>query len=179
MQSGWLRLRESAAARGSRATEGAGDTRLTLGYAVPRPLPARIYLDLSLAYKWATAETGLGTGADDQQVEAEFLRRFGATLGFVSLAYRRVGDPPDRDLRDRRQLGLGVSRSGGAALSYGLSLDYRSPLSGTGEPALEWVPFLAWRVDRHWTVSAYAVLGQADGSPDRALGMQLGRRWQD
>ena len=157
---------------------GPGDVVLALTRSSELALWGTTYLDLTAGVKLPTADEdrGLGTGAADYTLKLEAIRSVGAWTPFASIGYRVLGDAPDVALSNGLTASAGLDRRLGPHLNVGAILDWREPAAVTSDDALEIIPYLSWPMGRGITITGYATLGLAEGSPERGLGMQISYR---
>lgn len=156
--------------------DGLGDIVSRGLYTIPSRADWMPYIDLIGRVKFPTASRskGLGTGEFDGGVETALTWVRGAFVPFVSGGYRVLGSSADVPLRNVWLASAGGMYQALDPLWAGLSLDYQQAASSTSGTLLDLVPFLSWRVTRHWSVDTYVSAGLTSGSPDVGVGLQLG-----
>jgi len=132
-------------------------------------------LDLGLKAKLATGDEsiGLSTGKNDYSLQADLYRTMRAHTVFVTLGFRKMGDPAGTDFRDPLYSSIGWSYRASPEISTGLSYDYRQRLLATGAPVGESTAFLSWKLDSAWKLQTYAVAGFTRASPEWGGGVLL------
>lgn len=156
--------------------EGLGDVVVGVTYRLDPPLAAFPYVDFTTKLKIPTASEseGLGTGEPDTTLQIDMLKPFGRFTPFGTIAFRFVGDPPDADLTDTLSASLGFDWRIAKSLSAGVYYGWRQTASRSLGDAHELVPFVSWKLARHFTLGPYAEVGLSDAAPDFGLGIQLG-----
>lgn len=133
----------------------------------------------SLRLKLPTADEdrGLGTGAADYYGELTFFRTFASVTPFVTVGYRVLGDADAYDLRD------GVYASGGAHFRLSAAtvvtalLNWRRPIIAGGDDSQEAMVMVNHDFAERWRVTAYALNGFTDASPDFGTGLAASWRF--
>ena len=156
--------------------DGVGDVIAGVTYRLDPPLPAFPYLDFTVKAKFPTASrsAGLGTGEFDTTLQVDVMKPLGALTPFATLAYRFVGDPPGTSLHNTLAATLGLDWRLSRALSAALYYGWRQPASDSLGDAHDLVPYLSWKVGRHFTIGPYVEVGFSTAAPDVGVGLQLG-----
>jgi hypothetical protein len=172
----------SGGGTGQRTDAGLGDIITSVTYSI---IPASLkmpLIDLTGKVKFGTADEqkGLGTGQNDYTFQVDIAKSFGKWSPFGTIGYRFVGKAEGFDLHNTWLGTLGVGYRYRPHLSVGVYYDYRESeqqlnVPGSAAPQ-ELVPYLVWKAGKHWTVTAYGVIGFSDGSPDGGGGVQFGYR---
>ena len=102
------------------------------------------------------------------------MKPFGPVTPFGTVAFRFVGDPPDSDLTDVLSTSIGFDWRVAPALSVGAYYQWRQTASRSLGDAHEIVPFVSWRIARHFTIGPYAGFGLSTGAGDFGAGVTLG-----
>ncbi len=168
-------------------SDGLGDLLASVSYLLPlhRLVPtyaSRLWMpfvDLSALVKFPTARRsdGLGTGEFDVGVECELLWVVDKLTPYLSGGYRYLGSTPQTRIDNVAVATVGAQYQFLQALSAGLLLDYGGAPTPTTGQRLEIVPYATWIFLFPWSVDAYAAAGLAEGSPDAAVGFQVGYTW--
>jgi hypothetical protein len=141
--------------------------------------PAAMSMDLTGTVKFGTADEdkGLGTGKNDYSIQADVYKFFGPTSLIVTGGYTVRGDPDGYDLHDVWFASAGVAFGVNEDTRGGLFLDWRqSAVDGADDPA-ELSGFLSRQFAQTVDLSAYALVGLSDSSPDWGGGLSLNRRF--
>jgi len=141
--------------------------------------PAAMSMDLTGTVKFGTADEdkGLGTGKNDYSIQADVYKFFGPTSLIVTGGYTVRGDPDGYDLNDVWFASAGVAFRVNDDTRSGLFLDWRqSAVDGADDPA-ELSGFLSRQFGQTVDLSAYALVGLSDSSPDWGGGLSLNRRF--
>lgn len=157
---------------------GLGDATLGATYRFA-PVFETVNIDLTGRLKFGTADVdkGLGTGENDQYLQADFSRSFGALTPFVTVGYRFMGSSPAYPLRDGAFYSGGLFYRYSPYTSYGVAYDWRQRLMDGGDPARELTGFLVHRLDDRWSVQVYALTGFSDASADLGGGALVNYRY--
>jgi hypothetical protein len=166
----------SGAAGRKRTHEGLGDVIVGATYRLDPIRPGFPWVDFTTKLKIPTAseKQGLGTGEVDTTLQIDVTKPFGRLTPFGTVAFRFVGDPPDGDLTDTLSTSLGFDWRFAKSLSAGLYYGWRQTASRSLGDAHELVPFVSWKVAKHFTIGPYADVGLSTAAPDFGLGIQLG-----
>jgi hypothetical protein len=156
--------------------EGLGDVVMGITCRFDPPHRALPYVDLSTRVKLPTAsqKEGLGTGEFDTTLQMDLMKPFGRFTPFGTVAFRFVGDPPDADLTDTISASIGFDHRIAEGVSAGLYYAWRQTASRSLGDSHEIVPFVSWKIARHFTIGPYAVVGLSTAAPDFGAGIQLG-----
>lgn len=138
-----------------------------------------VNMDATARVKLPTADEdrGLGTGAADYYGELSFYRTFSSVTPFVTVGYRVLGDNAAYDLRD------GFYASGGAhfllstATVVSVLVNWRRPILAGGDDAREAMVMVSHDFAERWRVTAYALKGFTDASPDFGTGLAASWRF--
>lgn len=143
----------------------------SLGGGVDMSATARVKLPT------ADEDRGLGTGEADYYGELTFFRTFSSVTPFVTAGYRALGDNTVYQLRD------GAYATGGAHFRLSAStvvsalLTWRRPIIAGGDDAREAMFMVSHDFAERWRVTAYALKGFTDASPDFGTGVAAGWRF--
>jgi hypothetical protein len=156
-----------------RTTSGLGDVVTSVTYAAYYDSALQIGVDLTGKVKFGTADAdrGLGTGENDLVALVEAFRVFDRTTAFAAIGYHMLGSSPSLPLDNVWSLSLGASHRLDTRDSVGAAFDMRDRVAAFASPQRELTGFWTRRIDRHWRVQAYGLLGLADGSPDYGAGL--------
>lgn len=166
-----LPIRSGAGAQTTVA--GLGDVVASATYGVvTRP---RWLLDVTAKVKWGTGsvDKGLGTGETDFAVGVDSYFPLGKATPFLSLGYRRPGDPSGQDLLNTRQAGVGLAYKLSDTWSLGAMYDWRSAASAGGTAARDLMAYAVYKFSPSWKLQGYASRGFTDASADYGLGLML------
>lgn len=136
-------------------------------------------LDLTGKVKFGTADAdeGLGTGADDYSLQADWFRFFDQFTLMGTAGYSLRGDPQGYDLGDTFYASLGGSYALGRRLSCGAFFDYREAAVIGSESAQELSGWISTGVGDHGRAELYVIGGFGDGSPDWGAGLSFRTRF--
>lgn len=156
---------------------GLGDVVASATYSlVSRP---DVLLDLTAKIKFGTASVskGLGTGEDDMGMVLDAYFPQGKATPFLSLGYKKPGDPPGQNLHNTWQAGGGVAYKVSDMWSTGAMYDWRSAASAAGSPQRDLLLYAVYKPVPDWKVQAYASKGFSDASADYGLGLMVSRSY--
>lgn len=143
----------------------------TVGGVVDMSATARVKLPT------ADEDRGLGTGEADYYAEVTFFRTFSSVTPFVTVGYRVLGYNSTYGLRD------GAYATGGAhfrlstATVVSALVAWRRPIIAGGEDAREGMLMVSHDFAERWRVTAYALKGFTDASPDFGTGLAASWRF--
>lgn len=152
---------------------GLGDVVASATYAlVSSP---RFMLDVTTKFKVGTAsrEKGLGTGENDLGLVLDAYLPMGALTPFISVGYKKPGDPPGQNIRDTRQAEIGLAYKFSPSWSGGVMYDWRSASSSAGSAQRDMSVYGVYKLTPTWKLQAYASHGFTDASADWGGGMML------
>lgn len=163
---------------GTPVTEsGLGDVVASATYALlARP---GLLLDLTAKLKFGTAsvDKGLGTGENDVGMVLDAYFPMGKATPFLSLGYKRPGDPAGQSLRNTWQVGGGIAYKVSDMWSTGAMYDWRSAASVAGSPQRDLMLYAVYKPVPDWKVQAYASKGFSDASADYGVGLMVSRSY--
>jgi hypothetical protein len=162
------------------AERGMGDLVLSSTYELPALGNNLPFFDITVDLKLPTADEnrGLGTGRPDAGIQLDAYQTSGALTLFGSIGYRyRHRSPVFEGLNDSANLSLGLSLPLSDSWQSGLIYDFRQAASEFSGETHELLPYLSWTPSNPWSLMFYVVKGFTEDSADRAMGVQLTRRW--
>lgn len=134
-------------------------------------------MDLTGKVKFGTADEnkGLGTGANDYTVQADFLKFVDQFTWLGSVGYTFRGDTADLVLNDVMMASLGGAYRFSPEASAGLFFHYRESAISGNDSIQEMSGFVSRRISENWQLQLYALTGFTDSSPDWGAGVQIKR----
>jgi hypothetical protein len=152
---------------------GLGD--VTLGGSVMLPKAESLpFFEVSGRLKLPTAERSLGTGQTDVSAQLNAYQVVSPTITLLASAgYQWLGKSAAYRLKDGALAMIGADFKAGTNLDLGISANYIGSIADTLSDQITVTPFLSWRADRHWGVTAYGLAGTTRSSPDYGAGLQL------
>ncbi len=156
-----------------RSESGAGDVLAAASYNVFDHRSAGLLIDLTAKIKFATADEakGLGTGENDYALQADITKSLGQYSVFGTLGRRKYGDPPGVDFRNPWYATLGAAYKISAAMTSGLSYDYRERVLTSASAVSEVTGFVSYKLTPTSKLQGYLVKGFSDASPDWGAGV--------
>lgn len=153
-------------------TSGLGDVSLSATYGLLRQDSTGFDLDLTGRVKLPTASEskGLGTGKADFGVSAEVARTFGSATPFVTVGYRKPGDPAGFDLRSGPTASAGSSFVAGSTV-FIASYDYAGKTSQSASNSHSLFGAVSAPVLERVNLTGYGTAGLSKGAADFGLGM--------
>lgn len=188
----YLRMTSGDAPRATR--EGVGDWMFSYGYSLFDQPRNGFLVDLIGKFKLATADEakGLGTGENDYAAQIDLYYLAGALSPFMTVGYRKPGNPSGQSLRNVWYGTLGMGYKLSADNNVGVMWDLRqagrasggAPVSvdadghvisgvNSNELTLYWVH----KFSPDLKMQIYAVKGFSDASADRGLGVMVSRMY--
>ena len=143
------------------------------------PVLGPVSMDLTARVKFPTADEnkGLGTGATDKYLQADFYQVIKRTIPFATVGYRFLGDSSRYELENGAYASAGAAYLLTDATRVGVSLDWRQRLIEGGDSAVDAGVFLAHAIGREWNLIGYAVKGTTDASADLSVGGSVSYRF--
>jgi hypothetical protein len=159
----------------SKVTDRAGLGDLTFGGSAMLPkAPALPFLEFAARVKVPTAQHNLGTGQTDVAAQMNAYQIVTPRLTLLASAgYQWLGKSATYRLKDGALAMVGADYKAARDLDLGISANYISSIAHGLQDQVSVTPFLAWRADRHWGVTAYGLAGATRSSPDYGAGFQL------
>jgi hypothetical protein len=134
-------------------------------------------MDLTGKVKFATADEdkGLGTGANDYTVQADFFKFADRVSLLGSIGYMFRGDATGVDLDNVLVAAAGVTFKVTPDVRTGLVFDFRESAISGGDSVRELTGFVSRRVAENWRMQGFVLAGFSDSSPDWGAGLQIKR----
>ena len=153
---------------------GLGDTTVGGAFALFRTDDRASAIEAAGTVKLPTAKSGLGTGKTDftAQLNAYHTIAPGVILS-GSAGYQWLGDFQDFGLKDGVLGNIGINVWPNQTTAIGGALSFRQePWEGIGEQ-VSISPYILWRFDENWGVTAYGTVGLTEASPRLGTGLRL------
>lgn len=162
------------------AERGVGDLVVSATYELPALGSSLPFFDITLDLKLPTADErrGLGTGRPDVGIQLDGYHTVGSATLFAAVGYRyRHRSPVFEGLNDSVNLSLGLSRPVSDRWQGGVIYDYRQAASSFSGETHEILPYISWAPTDEWALMFYLIKGFTEDSADKAIGVQMTRRW--
>ena len=160
----------------STTTSGIGDLVLSGVYnIVDHPDAWRVGLGGRVKIPTADETKNLGTGKADYAAQLELERVLSRWTPFLTIGYRWLGDTATVDFRNQPYGIGGIAYKLSQATSVDASFYWSAPSVTSGPTAADTSIGLAYYVTPNLRLTAYALYGLADGSPDWGAGIRT--RW--
>lgn len=159
---------------------GLGDIVGSAIFHLPAGSDSSPFIDFRLDLKIPTADEarGLGSGETDANLQVDVSQYWNNLLLFASLGYSFRGESElYPDLTDGAYVQLGAARQLSGDLTVGGLLDYRQSAATQFDDIVEAGPYLSWRVDDRWLLSAFSLVGFTGASVDYSVLAQLRYRF--
>jgi len=158
-----------------KVTDRAGLGDLTLGGAAMLPKAGALpFLEFAGRVKLPTAQNHLGTGKTDVSAQLNAYQVVSPRVTLLASAgYQWLGKSPAYRLKDGALAMVGVDFKATQTLDVGISGNYIGSVAQGMSDQITASPFLSWRTDKHWGVTAYGLAGATRSSPDYGAGFQL------
>lgn len=183
----YLRVRGPGAVAGSGGTpvvvgsgssavttrSGLGDVALGASYMLPASgsLPL---LEVAGRVKLPTAKDSLGTGKTDTSVQLNAYQVVSSNVTLLgSVGYQWLGKSATYPLKSGLTGMLGADVKTSPDVDVGVSASYSAKVIAGQSDQVTLTPYMAWRANRNWGVTAYALAGLTRSSPDYGAGFQL------
>ena len=156
-----------------RMVHGPGDVTASLAANVLSEDTGILDVDLLGKVKFGTADVdkALGTGKTDYALQVSLYKTVGSWGPYLDLGYRWKGDPAGVDYRNVWSATAGASYRISKAWSFGADYGWRDRLTATSSPVSEATFYANHKLSEHNRVSAYALAGFSDTSPDWGIGL--------
>lgn len=160
-----------------RDESGYGDTTLTASYVAHQTADGLFTVAVGGEVKFGTADSGkgLGTGQDDFTVHTDGYWTHGQLTTFVTLGYRKLGDPPGSDLLNPIYGTVGWSFQANKETSFGLMYSASEKSSASSSSQAEVIAFATRKFGAAWNSQLYLMAGTTKASPDLGGGLSLSR----
>ena len=164
--------------RDADSESGIGDATVSATYMLG-PVLGPVSMDLTARLKLPTADEkkGLGTGATDKYLQADFYRVIDRYIPFATAGYRFLGDSDRYELENGAYASAGLAYLFTDATRAGVSFDWRQRIIEGGDSAVDVGVFVAHAIGREWNLIGYAVKGTTDASADISIGGSLTYRF--
>jgi hypothetical protein len=162
-----------ATATASTTQSGLGDVIAAATYNIYSGIESARSVDLTGKIKFATADAGLGTGENDYAVQADVYQGFDSFTAMGSLGYLVLGDPPGADFNNAAYGIVGSYYQFTDRTGAGAEMRLSQKLTATGAGPRELTAYVSHKFDESLKISAYALKGFSDGSPDSGFGVLL------
>jgi hypothetical protein len=158
-----------------KVTDRSGLGDVTLGGSAMLPkVDALPFLEVATRVKLPTAQHNLGTGQTDVSAQLNAYQLVTPTITLLASAgYQWLGKSATYHLKDGALAMIGADFKAGKDLDLGISANYVGSIADTLSDQITITPFLSWRADKHWGVTAYGLGGTTRSSPDWGAGFQL------
>jgi len=156
----------------ARSTQsGLGDTVAAVTYSLYDENSSAPGIDLTGKVKLATADAGLGSGANDYSAQMDVYRTLDKFTAMGTLGSKVLGSP-----------GNGISLNTVIYGSFGGAYQFSGNTSGGVDFSLAQTPsalsirqqeltaYVNYRIDKHFKAQGYVLKGYASGSPDSGVG---------
>lgn len=152
---------------------GLGD--VTLGGSVMLPQVTSLpFLELAGRVKLPTAQRNLGTGQTDVSAQLNAYQVVSPTVTLLASAgYQWLGKSSTYRLKDGALAMVGADFKASKTLDLGVTANYVGSIAQGLSDQITVTPFLSWRADQHWGLTAYGIGGATRSSPDWGAGFQL------
>lgn len=159
----------------TKVTDRAGLGDLTLGGSAILPKMAALpFLEFAARVKVPTAQHNLGTGQTDVSAQLNAYQVVSPLVTLLASAgYQWLGKSATYRLKDGALAMIGADFKAAKALDLGISGNYIGSVAHGMSDQVTVSPFLSWRADKHWGVTAYGLAGATRSSPDYGAGFQL------
>lgn len=166
---------------------GFGDTVAGITYNLWNDAATGLILDVTGKVKFGTADRAkfLGTGETDYYLQGDIAKSWGRFSLFGTLGYKWYGDVPlfidsngqpagPIDFDNIFYATAGATWKFSSQFTAGMAYDWREKALPTSPQISEISPFAVYKFTDAQKLTAYAVIGLADGSPDFAGGLVYG-----
>ena len=154
--------------------QGLGDLSLASAYRVTNERGALPMIELGGSVKLPTAKATIGTGQADYGVNVALYKSVGPRVTlFGSVGYSWLGSPASYQLNNGVTAYGGVNLRPDTALNLGASVSYRKPVANGLEGQAAISPYLTYRLNQHFGLTAYTQAGINKASPRAGAGLRL------
>lgn len=132
------------------------------------------FLEVAGRVKLPTAQNNLGTGRTDFSAQLNAYQVVSPTVTLLASAgYQWLGKSATYHLKDGALAMVGVDVKASKDVDVGLSANYIARIAQGLSDQITLTPFLSWRADKRWGLTAYGLAGTTRSSPDYGAGFQL------
>ena len=162
----------SIRARGTtnKVQSGLGDIVAATSYNLYQDSASTLGIDLTGKIKFATADAGLGSGANDYAAQMDAYKRLDKFTAMGSLGIKVLGSPAGTTLDPVLYGSLGGVFQFTHQTRGGLDMSIVQPPSTTIAGQQELTAYAIYQIDEHLKAQGYVLKGFADGSPDVGVG---------
>ncbi len=167
-------LVDSEADGSSSRETGLGQIVASVGYLWVPPSTAIPYLEMTGKVTLPTETSNdLGNGEWAFAIQADVFKRFGELTIFGTFGRKLyTGSSPD----DRFYASGGASVGVHSRVELGVAYDWYEANVDSVRDTHQISPFVGIKVDRHWSVGPYGLIGLSEGAPDYGVGFSLSWR---
>lgn len=163
---GPVRMRGTA----SNTQSGLGDAIAAATYSLNEASTSTFSVDLTGKIKLATADTGLGSGANDYAAQMDVYQSLDRFTAMGSLGSRILGNPNGISLNTVLYGSFGGVYQFTNQASGGVDMSLAQRPSATTAGQQELTAYVNYRIDKRLKAQGYVLKGFSDGSPDRGVG---------
>ena len=159
-------------ARGAtkKVQSGLGDIVAAASYDLYQNSASTRGVDLTGKIKFATADAGLGSGANDYAAQMDAYQSLDKFTAMGSLGIKVLGSPAGTTLDNVLYGSLGGVFQFTHQTRGGLDLSLARPPSANVAGQRELTAYAIYQIDAHLKAQGYVLKGFADGSPDAGVG---------
>jgi hypothetical protein len=162
------RIRTSGSAGNTQS--GPGDTVAAATYNLYEESETTLGVDLTGKIKLATADTGLGSGANDYAAQMDVYQSMDKFTAMGSLGSKILGSPTGITLNTVFYGSFGGVYQFTNRTSGGVDMSLAQSPSALSARQHEFTAFVSYKIDKHLKAQGYVLKGFSDGSPDKGVG---------
>lgn len=165
---GMGRIKARSTAVNSRS--GFGDTVAVASYNLYEESTSAIGVDLTGKIKFATADTGLGSGANDYAAQMDIYQSLDKFTAMGSLGSKVLGSPAGIAMNTVFYGSVGGVYQLTNQTSGGIDMSLAQSPTTTTARQQELTAYVSYKIDKHFKAQGYVLKGFSDGSPDSGIG---------
>lgn len=149
---------------------GLGDTVAAASYNLYDDSESILGVDLTGKIKLATADTGLGSGANDYAAQMDVYQSLDKFTAMGSLGSKVLGSPTGITLKKVFYGSFGGVYQFTNQTSGGIDMSLAQSPSALAARQHEFSAYVSYKIDKHLKAQGYVLKGFSSGSPDRGAG---------
>jgi len=165
---GMGRIKTGGAA--SKTQSGMGDTVAAATYSLYEGSTSNLGIDVTGKIKFATADTNLGSGANDYAAQIDAYQSMDKFTAMGSFGTKVLGSPVGITLNSVLYGSFGGVYQFTNQTSGGLDMSLAQRVSTSTEGQQELTAYVSYKIDRHLKAQGYVLKGYSSGSPEHGFG---------
>lgn len=159
-----------ASGTASNTQSGIGDTMAAATYNLYEGSASTLGIDLTGKIKFATADTNLGSGANDYAAQIDAYQSLDKFTAMGSLGTKVLGSPAGITMNSVLYGSFGGVYQFTKQTSGGLDMSLAQRPSTATAGQQELTAYVSYKIDNHLKAQGYVLKGYSSGSPDHGFG---------